>query len=377
MNNIKNLFISVLALCIFILPGFAQDHSQMKFDCSLCHDCETPTKSNPCLIKCPREKMMTVHIPPERSPKIIKMNKLKITEDLYEAVIFSHRAHAEMSEISGGCEMCHHYNPPGNIVACDYCHDLNRQRTDISKPDLKGAYHRQCIDCHREWSKEVSCESCHELNESGKSAFSGKEYSKQRIHPAIVVPTKIIYKTPGQEGTLVTFFHNEHTDLFGFECKNCHKEESCVKCHDVTKSKTKKEISVEERHKNCMCASCHDTVVKTGCENCHTKKELKPFNHKSRTGFELKNYHAELNCSNCHQTKNVFTGLNSSCTGCHTGWNSITFDHKVTGLALDDMHIELDCGDCHLGEDFSKNPSCENCHDDMAYPDSKPGKLIN
>jgi hypothetical protein len=374
MSNIKKLFVSVLALGLFVLPSFAQDHSQVKFDCSLCHACETPTKSNPCLITCPREKMMTVHISPEKSPKIIKMNKLKVKEDLYEAVIFSHRAHAEMSEISGGCEMCHHYNPPGNIVACDYCHDLNRQRTDISKPDLEGAYHRQCINCHREWNNNVSCESCHELKGSGKSAFAGKEYSKERIHPTINVPTKLIFKTSKQNGTIVTFFHNEHTDLFGFECKNCHHEESCVKCHEVTKSSAKNEISLEQKHRKC--SSCHDTSIKTGCESCHTKEELKPFNHNNRTGFELKSYHAELSCSNCHKTKTVFTGLISSCTSCHSGWNSKTFDHKVTGLALDDMHIEFDCGDCHIGEDFSKNPSCENCHDDKAYPDSKPGKLV-
>jgi len=374
MNNSKNLFVSILTMGILVLPNFAQDHSQMKFDCSLCHTCETPTKSNPCLIICPREKMMTIHIPPEKSPKIIKMNKLKVMEDLYESVIFSHRAHAEMSEISGGCEMCHHYNPPGNIVACDYCHELNRQRTDISKPDLKASYHRQCINCHREWSKEATCESCHELHESGKSAFSGKEYRKERIHPVINVPTKLIYKTSKQNGTLVTFFHNEHTDLYGFECKNCHQQESCVKCHDVTKSTTKKEISLKQKHK--ICESCHDTEVNTGCESCHTKKELEPFNHKIRTGFELKSYHAELSCSNCHQIKTVFTGLSNSCTSCHSGWNSKTFNHIAAGLVLDKVHVELDCGDCHIGEDFSKNPSCENCHDDKNYPKDKPGKQV-
>ena len=374
MKKIKNLFVPILTLGLFILPNFAQDHSQMKFDCSLCHACETPTKSNPCLITCPREKMMTVHIPPEKSPRIIEMNKLKAKEDIYEAVIFSHRAHAEMSEISGGCEMCHHYNPPGNIVSCDYCHNLNRQRADISKPDLKGAYHRQCIDCHSEWSKEVACESCHELNKSGKSAFSGKEYKKERIHPVITVPTRLIYKTPKQNGTLVTFFHNEHTNLFGFECKNCHYQESCVKCHDVTKSEAKKEISSEQKHKKC--ASCHDTEVKTGCVSCHIKVELAPFNHKVRTGFELKSFHAKLSCSSCHKVKSEFTGLSSSCTSCHAGWNSKTFNHKITGLILDDVHIEFDCGDCHIGEDFSKKPSCENCHDDKNYPDDKPGKLV-
>ncbi len=198
-------------------------------------------------------------------------------EDLYEAVIFSHRAHAEMSEISGGCEMCHHYNPPGNIVACDYCHDLNRQRTDISKPDLKGAYHRQCIDCHREWSNEVACESCHELKEVVNLHFTGKEYSKERIHPVINIPTKLIYKTSEQNGTLVTFFHNEHTDLYGFECKNCHHEESCAKCHDCHKIIQKKKFQLKQKHKKCMCASCHDTArLKPGVKVVIQKKNLNP-----------------------------------------------------------------------------------------------------
>ena len=376
MKNKRKIFFSILILILFALSNYAQDHSFMKFDCSLCHACETPTKSNPCLIACPREKMMTVHIPPEKSPRLIKMDKLQANEDIYEAVIFSHRAHAEMSEISGGCEMCHHYNPPGNIVACDYCHNIDRQRTDISKPDLKGAYHRQCMNCHSEWNKEVSCESCHELNESGKSVFSGKEYKKERIHPVIKVPTKIIYKTSKQNGTIVTFFHNEHTDLFGFECKNCHREESCVKCHDLTKSLTKKEISVEEKHKNCMRASCHNTQDKTQCENCHLINELPPFNHKIRTGFELKKYHDELSCTACHKIKTVFTGLTNSCTSCHSSWKSETFNHKVTGVALDEIHIEFDCSDCHNGNDYSKTPSCENCHDDKTYPKDRPGKQI-
>ena len=52
---------------------------------------------------------------PANSPKIIKMKKLEV-QDLYEPVVFSHRTHAEMSGMSGGCEMCHHYDPPGDVV---------------------------------------------------------------------------------------------------------------------------------------------------------------------------------------------------------------------------------------------------------------------
>ena len=374
MRKMKKYLVLIFILFFFSSINFAQDHSTLNVDCSFCHACETPTKSNPCLVKCPREKMMTVHISPDKSPRVIKMDKLKAQQDLYEPVMFSHRAHAEMSEMAGGCEMCHHYNPPGNVVACDYCHDPNRQRSDISKPDLKAAYHRECISCHEEWNKDVKCESCHELKSSGKSAFTGKDYSKERIHPQINTPTKLIFKTPKENGTVVTFYHNEHTNLYGIECKSCHQEESCATCHKISSTKSKIEISTEVMHKKC--SRCHDTESKESCQSCHMKTELKPFNHKERTGFDLKSYHSKLSCTKCHQSKTEFKGLKSSCTSCHSGWNSNTFNHKITGLVLDEIHSEFECSDCHVNEDFSKSPSCENCHDDKSFPKDKPGKLV-
>jgi hypothetical protein len=301
------------------------------------------------------------------------MQKLVSVEDLYEPVIFSHRVHAEMSEMSGGCEMCHHYNPPGSVVTCDNCHEPKRQRTDITKPDLKGAYHRQCMDCHSQWSEKVACESCHELKESGKSAFTGKDYEKEKVHPELKVPSKLVYNTSYEKGKLVTFFHNEHTGIYGLECKSCHKQESCAKCHSDKQKEKGVKVSLEIKHKTC--SACHDTKSKTACVSCHSSGEMSSFNHLVRTGFELKGYHSKLSCTSCHQTKSVFTGLNSSCNNCHSGWNSSNFNHKVTGLILDDTHIEFDCSDCHENEDFSKNPSCEGCHDDISYPESKPGKL--
>ena len=102
MNNFYKIFVTVLYLILFTYNNYSQDHSELKLNCSLCHACETPTKSNPCLVTCPREKIMTVYLSPAESPSVITMNKLKTVEDLYEPVIFSHRVHAEMSEMSGG-----------------------------------------------------------------------------------------------------------------------------------------------------------------------------------------------------------------------------------------------------------------------------------
>lgn len=375
MNRKIKLGLFIITLCLHVPPVLSQDHSEIKFDCSLCHACETPTKSNPCLIICPRQKMITVYISPEKSPKTIKMEKLKVMQDLYEPVIFSHRVHAEMSEMSGGCEMCHHYNPPGNIVPCINCHEAERNRIDISKPDLKAAYHRQCINCHSQWSDKVACESCHELLESGRSLFYEKEYKEERIHPEIKVPTKLVYKTSNQKNTLVTFYHNDHNNLFGFDCKDCHHEESCVRCHLKTKSSLKKDEDYLH-NKHISCNNCHDTENKEGCTSCHKIYEQKPFDHKIRTGFELRSHHQKLSCVQCHQSKNDFTGLNSSCMSCHFEWHTGVFDHKVTGLKLDELHAEFDCNDCHKEEGFSQKTSCKDCHDEKKYPDDKPGKLV-
>ncbi|MFN3695286.1 MAG: cytochrome c3 family protein, partial [Ignavibacterium sp.] len=75
-------------------------------------------------------------------------------------------------------------------------------------PDLKGAYHRQCMDCHREWSGETGCNSCHvpikdfkpEKKEVIQKRYAGKE------HPVVLEPTKLVYETSSDKGKLVTFY---------------------------------------------------------------------------------------------------------------------------------------------------------------------------
>ncbi len=369
---IKHIVISFFALSAGFL--FAQSHSQMEFNCQTCHACETPTKSNPCLIECPREQMMTVYQTPEQSPNILTLNKMKSVEDLYEPVVFSHRLHAEMAGMSGGCEMCHHYNPPGNVVSCSECHSVSRKREDISKPDLKAAFHRQCIDCHKQWEETVECKSCHELNSSGKSAFEEREKADERVHPPIVEPKKIVYETSEyDDNNKVTFFHNEHTDLYGFECQDCHQNESCAKCHDRKEPVSSAELEVTLKHQKC--ALCHDT--EDNCESCHMNKEMEPFNHKQRTGFDLSPYHTKLSCVKCHQTNQVFTGLSSNCNVCHENWAPDNFDHSIVGLRLSENHIEWTCDVCHENRDFTKTPTCSTCHEeDITYPDFEPGERI-
>ncbi len=373
--KLKLLIGFILISSFLFAQSFKQDHSKLAVECKTCHDCDQPTRSNPCLVPCPRDEMITINMAPEDSPDLITIDKFKGISDLYDKVVFTHRLHAEMSGMAGGCQMCHHYNPPGNVVSCTDCHERERKRADISKPDLKGAYHRQCVECHREWSTDNSCESCH-TSKSGKDTKVVKvpeTKTAERVHPKIIEPTKLVYKTNEyDEGTLVTFYHNEHTMLFGLECSSCHKNESCAKCHSQFEKVEKTELSFEEQHERC--ASCHDT---DDCESCHKTKELAPFDHGKNTGFVLKSYHSSLSCNKCHKTKNSFKGLSQNCVNCHGEFDPESFDHKVTGLALNDMHSEFECESCHVTGDYKDKPTCDTCHDEeISYPAKLPGKRI-
>jgi len=355
-------------------PG--KNHSSSTINCKTCHSCDVPTKAEPCLVICPREKIATVYQKPEQTPDLITIDQLS---DRYGAVYFSHKIHAQMSVMSGGCENCHHHNTSGPILKCNNCHESSRSREDVSRPDLKGALHRQCVDCHREWSHETGCNSCHELKHDKKK--NQTEQVRRKLagmtHPPLIEPKKIVFETNYSKGKMVTFFHSDHNKKFQIECTSCHKNETCLKCHDVknistdTKKIVKANASLDEHHK--LCFSCHKT---DNCASCHTTKPAESFDHEKRTGWKLNRFHAVLACSKCHGTKIPYSKLDKNCTNCHGNWDNKNFQHAFTGLQLNETHAELNCEDCHLEKNFAVKPSCNNCHDNYSFPKQKPGKLV-
>ena len=373
------IFIFVLSLSFGInaqqSPG--QDHSKLNINCKTCHTCDVPTKSDPCLVICPRNKIPTVYQKPEQTPEIIVIDQLS---KRYGPVYFSHRIHAQMSTMSGGCETCHHHNTSGPIMKCSNCHQDSRQREDISIPDLKGAFHRQCMDCHREWSHQTGCDNtCHMLKKDLKKVkpedirkkYAGKE------HPVVLEPTKIVFETNYDKGKLVTFFHDDHTKRFGIACITCHKQESCTKCHDVNNQangnvKTIKVAkTLEEHHKKCF--GCHEN---DNCSTCHLTRTAEPFNHEKITGWALNRFHIDLACVKCHGDKIPYKKLDKNCTNCHKNWSNDTFKHSVTGLQLNETHADFSCEDCHIDKNFAVAPNCNNCHENYAFPKQIPGKLV-
>ena len=357
-------------------PG--KDHSKLQIRCQTCHTCGIPTKDEPCWVACPRENMITIYLKPEQTDELIIIDHIS---DRYGPVYFSHKLHAQMSVMYGGCENCHHHNTLEQVLKCNSCHETSRQREDVSVPDLKGAYHRQCVDCHREWSHETGCTVCHTLKKNldeTKHDNIRKRYAGKN-HPPILEPTDINYQTNFDKGKLVTFYHDDHTQKFGLRCTNCHKQESCTSCHDVNKAVSDKSRTVshnktfEEHHKRCM--SCHGKEEK--CNICHSNTKLEPFNHAVKTGWVLNENHVKLSCAKCHGAKLPYKKVDKKCQSCHQGWNNKTFRHSVTGLQLTETHAGLSCEDCHAGNDYSVKPGCNGCHENFVYPKQKPGTLVS
>jgi len=189
-------------------------------------------------------------------------------------------------------------------------------------------------------------------------------------HPVISVPAKKVYRTPYQQGPVVTFYHNEHIDRFDLTCANCHKQENCSYCHDLQRE-VKAKKTMEQVH-----AICNDCHSKDECSLCHAGQEKPPFDHHI-AGWALSRYHEGLECRSCHPTGQRITSMNGDCTNCHAGWNQENFRHALTGLRLDEIHSELECVNCHVDSKYHNPPVCTDCHDNASPKDAPPGERIS
>jgi hypothetical protein len=349
----------------------SSENTNKTLNCKSCHESEYPTKNDPGLRSCPRKNMVSDFPTLKEGPNVVAISEMS---DNYMGVVFSHKIHSQMSEMSTGCTGCHHYNTTGPVLSCRECHEKSRTRKDVSVPDLKAAYHRQCMTCHKQWSHENGCgTTCHLRKGSDFQKVNIKDIS-DKTHPVLTEPSRLTWETNYEPGKIVTFFHNEHNQLFKINCKSCHSRDNCITCHDSRVKKDfnqpiKSQKSFEDHHKPCV--NCHEGNT---CEKCHKEKEMTPFNHGKSTGWVLNSYHSQLTCAKCHGSSMPYKKLDRNCTSCHTNFANGKFDHKLTGLVLSENHKDLECNNCHTTGDFSKAPDCKTCHDDKSYPAQVPGK---
>jgi hypothetical protein len=336
-------------------------------------------------------------LPPESGPDVVILREL---ENTYEAVPFEHRLHAKMAQMWDGCVTCHHRSPqttaaaPGTatagsepatvseqearenqkaedsdtpvvsppavssvagakvvtgagvtqdeaaqVPACKSCHPVATTDADIHMPSLKGAYHRQCLNCHQEWMHENACVICHKPKEGRppEKPEPAPDDIIGRMHPPIPEPKTRLYQTrfTPADGGNVLFRHEEHTVAFGIRCVDCHRRDNCADCHGPT----------------------GETIA---------HKPLRP-------GMTWSESHGP--CMGCHQQ--------SRCRHCHYRDDHApppVFNHMTTGQGLDEEHAKLGCPQCHPALNLTVEPTCgdEACHKDQKidYPTQRPGPIV-
>lgn len=321
-------------------------------DCYDCHTCINPTHEDPCVPDCSR---FVIQKQQEKEHDILDDLEEKIVisslENIYLPVTFSHKSHAEMGQMGEGCSLCHHYSPAEEIApACENCHDPDVDAEHIDQPGLKGAYHRQCIFCHIEWSNENDCEVCH-LVKGSTEVPTPLPVRFARTEPAEIM----VFHTTYNEKSDVLFNHKSHKDDIGFECADCHHDATCAHCHNPTAPEVTK---LPKKPRYSVCSSCH---VMNDCRRCHPGDE-EHFNH-AQTGFPLKEYHIRLSCNKCHKGEGHKSAQEHNCKSCHSGWTMENFNHSVVGFELGEAHTLLGCEDCHPDRQYDQEVVCSTCHD--------------
>lgn len=153
--------------------------------CIKCHTAPVPEKGK--VISPEHEKALAGSMLLARKPvtetfkaeDIPEKVSIKILANKYEAAEFPHRKvvntlvkNIKENKLAGYfhsregtiCQGCHHNSPAAKKPPrCDNCHGKPFDEKNPSKPGIMGAYHQQCMGCHKEMgmTKPAGCAECH------------------------------------------------------------------------------------------------------------------------------------------------------------------------------------------------------------------------
>lgn len=168
--------------------GFFSPIKKMKDDqCIVCHSVDPNTvkpnidreeENNLAKATFADKKELANTIPESEIPEFVTIKRL---ENLYDPVKFPHRkvvkavaAHVQDDKLSGFfhtdettlCMGCHHNSPASKKPPqCASCHGARWDDSQLGKPGILGAYHQQCMGCHKAMKieKYMGCTECHKL----------------------------------------------------------------------------------------------------------------------------------------------------------------------------------------------------------------------
>lgn len=284
----------------------------------------------------------------DRGPDVILLDQVP---GCYGAVRFDHRLHVGMSAIGSSCASCHHTEA---IRPCRDCHDAGTSAVVTDRPGLRGAYHQQCLGCHRDWTHENACAFCHTDPKSVTSAAGRPRSFFKLQQPRAAAEDTYIYPTTHPSMPIVTFHHADHTAAFGLSCSDCHAGDSCGQCHGpaVQRPVIKREDACFRCHANDRCTTCHHLTPRPR------------FDHARSAGWRLRPGHDTLACSDCHDPARAFAKpATATCRECHGRQSGGEFNHDSTGVVLYGDHARFSCLDCHAGGDDRGLARCTACHE--------------
>ncbi len=202
-----------------------------------------------------------------------------------------------------------------------------------------------------------------------------------------------------------------HAHLEGMSnCTECHtlgekvSNSKCLDCHKLLASRinNNKGYHASSEIKGKECISCHSDHHGRKFQMIRFDKEQ--FNH-DLTGYNLEGKHLKVECTKCHNTKNIvdnevakkdytYLGLSQNCISCHVdkhentlgdncyschgfdGFKPATrFNHDKSDYILKGKHKEVSCEKCHKEITINNNlirqytniahSSCNDCHNDV------------
>jgi len=174
--------------CAGCHSGIAKARQQDAAACQACHMADVnPLPEN---VQHTDEKMLAATLLDSRKPltdtfaesEIPENVEIKTLSSTYGPVKLPHRKIVQklFDNIKGNrlvqyfhgdqatlCQGCHHNSPPAKKPpTCSSCHGQPFDERDLFKPGLMAAYHRQCMECHKQMGIEkpvaTDCVACHQ-----------------------------------------------------------------------------------------------------------------------------------------------------------------------------------------------------------------------